>query len=239
MKLNTKVVILAGGFGTRILEKGEFTPKPMIPIGGRPIIGHIMDWYGSYGLSNFIAATGYLSEKIELYFESLSKEKPSWNLRAINTGLHSQTGERIRQIFEQIPDDEIFLTYGDGLSNVDIRKLYDLHKSEGKIVTVTAVRPPARFGRLDLDGNIVRNFSEKQSSLEGWINGGFFVVRRDVLAFLHNDNQPFESEPLTLLASVGELAAYRHQGFWHPMDTKREQQDLEEIWNSTAAPWKV
>jgi glucose-1-phosphate cytidylyltransferase len=230
-------VILAGGQGTRILEKGDRIPKPLIPIGGKPIIGHIIDWYCKFGVTKFIAATGYLGQEIEKYFRHLSNERPGLDLIALDTGLHSQTGERIRRVLHEIHDNEFFLTYGDGLSNVNILDLLNFHQAQGRIMTVTAVRPPARFGRLIIEDERVTEFSEKESSLEGWINGGYFVMKRDIQNYIELTNEPLEAGPLNRLTRHGQLSAFRHEGFWHPMDTRREQEDLEKMWSETKAPW--
>ena len=253
-----KTVILAGGLGTRISEVTDRIPKPMVEIGGKPILWHIMSIYSNYGFDEFVLALGYKGEVIKDYFinvygrtSDLSLDlatgdtkffdgnQPNWKLHLIDTGLHTQTGGRIKQLKEWIANETFLLTYGDGVANVDIGELVAFHKSHGKLATVTAVHPPARFGGLVLNGNQVTEFSEKNQAKEGWINGGFFVLEPEVLQYIADTNTIWEKEPLEKLASEGQLMAYFHDDFWQPMDTLREQRLLESLWESGNAPWKI
>lgn len=253
-----KTVILAGGFGTRLSELTANIPKPMVEIGGKPMLWHIMNIYASYGLSEFILALGYRAEVVKEYFVNfytlnndltidLSKgtkeiyagKQPNWKIHLVDTGLSSQTGGRLKRLKEWIGNETFMMTYGDGLSNVDIQNLIDFHKKHKKLATVTAVHPPARFGGLVLDENRVIEFSEKNQSKEGWINGGFFVLEPEVLDLIDSDSTSWEKEPLEQLASMGQLMAYFHEGFWQPMDTLREYRLLESLWESGQAPWKL
>ncbi|AKT37129.1 glucose-1-phosphate cytidylyltransferase [Chondromyces crocatus] len=252
-----KVVLLAGGFGSRLSEHTEARPKPMIEIGAHPILWHIMNIYASHGFNDFVVACGYKGEVIKDYFHSffirhsdyivnlkdgtkeiLRTEAPDWRIAVVDTGLHTMTGGRIRRLRSWLGDETFMVTYGDGVGNVDLRALMAFHRAHGKLATVTAVRPPARFGGLVLDGVSVREFSEKPQSGEGWINGGFFVFEPAVLDHIDEDATSLEREPLERLAAKGQLAAYRHEGFWQPMDTLREKRLLETLWESGKAPWK-
>jgi glucose-1-phosphate cytidylyltransferase len=252
-----KTVILAGGFGTRLAEKTGDVPKPMIEIGGKPMLWHIMNIYASYGHDEFILALGYKAEVVKEYFLNFyainnditldleeghtvvhEGNQPHWKIHLIDTGIATQTGGRIKRLKDWIGNETFLLTYGDGVSNIDIEKLIAFHKSHGKLATVTAVHPPARFGGLVLNGNQVTSFSEKNQSTEGWINGGFFVLEPEVLNYIAGDDTLWEREPLEQLALQGELMAHYHDGFWQPMDTLREHRLLESMWESGQAPWK-
>lgn len=252
-----KTVILAGGFGTRLAEKTGDIPKPMIEIGGKPMLWHIMNIYAFHGHDEFILALGYKAEVVKEYFLNFyalnndltldlqegntvihEGNQPHWKIHLIDTGVGTQTGGRLKRLKEWIGNDTFLMTYGDGVSNIEIDKLIAFHKSHGKLATVTAVHPPARFGGLVLKGNQVTNFSEKNQSTEGWINGGFFVLEPEVLNYIAGDETIWERDPLEQLAVQGELMAYYHEGFWQPMDTLREHRLLESMWESGQAPWK-
>lgn len=214
-----KVVILAGGFGTRISEYTKSIPKPMIKIKGMPILVHIMKHYAKFGFNNFYIALGYKGNVIKNYFK---KKKFKWNINLINTGKNTMTGGRLRKLKKYLMGESFFLTYGDGLSNVNIKKLLEFHKNNKKLVTLTAVRPPARFGALKLKGNVVKYFKEKSKMDEGWINGGFFVINSKFFSYIRNDNTYLEREPLENITKKKQLAVYRHNGFWQCIDTKRD-----------------
>ncbi len=253
-----KVVILAGGMGTRLAEETTVRPKPMVEIGGRPIIWHIMKHYAHFGFKEFVVALGYKGDIIKRYFHdyfcmngsiSISladgalavhdRVKEDWVVHLVETGLLSNTGGRLLQLEPWLDEEAFMLTYGDGVCNVDLQALLSYHRARGKMVTVTAVRPPARFGSLEIDEqDMVSEFVEKPLSGEGWINGGFFVVQKEALAYIKGD-LPWESEPLRDIASAGELSAYRHDDFWQCMDTYRELKILEDYWKSGRAPWKI
>lgn len=251
-----KVVILAGGLGTRLSEYTESVPKPMVTIGGKPILWHIMNCYSSQGFDNFIVALGHKGEVIKDFFlnyssrnsdldidlstgkiTSIDRQVERWSVRLVGTGQATLTGGRLRRLREVLQDDAFMLTYGDAVSNVDINQLLAFHKSHGKLVTVTAVHPPARFGELDLAGDAVVNFKEKPQVNQGWINGGFFVMEPEFLSFIEGDSTILEKEPLEKAASLGELMAFRHDGFWHCMDVKRDRDALEQLWESGMRPW--
>ena len=258
-----KVVILAGGLGTRLSEETVLKPKPMVEIGGKPIIDHIMRWYAHHGFTEFMVALGYKGEQIKSYFLNYyalnsditvslkdgnavmtkdTGEHDDWVVHLVDTGLHTQTGGRLRRLKNRLnaDDDDIFLmTYGDGLSNIDIGKLVEFHRAHGKLATLTAVRPPSRFGGLAFDGDRITQFIEKPPLGEGWINGGFFVLNRHVLDYIADDSISWERNPLERLVREGELMAFKHEGFWQAMDNVREKQMLEEIWQSGHAPWQV
>lgn len=253
-----KTVILAGGLGTRLSEMTQQIPKPMVEIGGKPILWHIMNIYGHYGFKEFIVALGYKSEVVKKYFldfyainNNLSIDlttgektihtgkQPNWLIHLIETGLHTQTGGRIKKLQDWVGNEPFFMTYGDGLANINIHELLEFHKSHGKLATVTGVHPPARFGALDLSGNQVVAFSEKNQSKEGWINGGFFVLEPEIFEFIEGDDTVWEKSPIEQLAQEKELACYFHPGFWQPMDTLREYRLLESLWDEGKAPWKV
>lgn len=253
-----KVVILAGGLGTRLSEETVMRPKPMVEIGSRPLLWHIMKCYASYGFKDFIVALGYKGEMIKEYFlnynlhnSDLSIDLKSgnvtskngviddWKVRLIDTGFDTMTGGRISRLKSDIGNGTFMLTYGDGVANVDIGKLLKFHRSHGKAATVTAVRPIARFGGLSIgkNGN-VSSFKEKTQTAEGWINGGFFVFEQEVFDYIDGDGAILERDPLEGLARDGELVAYRHEGFWQCMDTVRDRQMLEELWQGGKAPWR-
>jgi glucose-1-phosphate cytidylyltransferase len=253
-----KVVILAGGLGTRIAEETQVRPKPMVEIGGKPMLWHIMNIYAGHGFSDFLVACGYRGEMIKEYFhnifirssdyvvdlkdgslEVLNPSRTDWRVGVVDTGQDTMTGGRIRRLQRLIGDDTFMVTYGDGVGNVDISRLVAFHRKHGRAATVTAVRPPARFGGLTLEGDTVRNFSEKPQTDEGWINGGFFVFEPRVFDYLDDDESILEREPLERLAHDEQLIAFRHEGFWQPMDTIREKQLLETLWASGKAPWKT
>jgi glucose-1-phosphate cytidylyltransferase len=252
------VVILAGGRGTRLAEETVLRPKPMVEIGGHPILWHVMRIYATHGFTRFCVACGYKGEMIKAYFqdfvvhnsdfrvdlgsghiERLNESPVDWQVTLLDTGLDTMTAGRIRRALPQLEPGSFMVTYGDGLSDIDVRALARFHREHGKLATVTAVHPPARFGDLKLDGDRVSAFSEKPQSHEGWINGGFFVFEPGVAQYLDGDEQVLEREPLTRMAADGQLMAYRHSGFWQPMDTVRERELLETMWASGHAPWKT
>jgi glucose-1-phosphate cytidylyltransferase len=251
------VVILAGGQGTRLREETNFRPKPMVEIGGRPVLWHIMKMYDHFGFRRFIFPVGYLGEVIKAYFLSyadrhadftintlsgqlLRHDNPpeSWDVTVIDTGLETMTGGRVRRLGAHLTG-RFMVTYGDGVANVAIDRLLAFHEGHGRIATVTAVRPPSRFGALTLEGDRVAEFSEKPQAEAGWINGGFFVFERTMLDYLTSDDSVLEREPLERLARDGQLMAYRHEGFWEPMDTQRDLNNLNRQWSEGAAPWRV
>lgn len=255
-----KVIILAGGLGTRLMEETVVKPKPMVEVGGRPIIWHIMNIYAHYGFKEFIVALGYKGEVIKSYFldqyylendftinladgkKHVHKQSvKDWVVHLIDTGAATQTSGRIARLAKWIGNETFMLTYGDGVANVDIDALVRYHKARGKLATVTAVRPPARFGALNFDGENmhVNDFIEKPQMGEGWINGGFFVLEPAVLNYLGGDNEIFERAPLQKLALDNQLVAFQHDGFWQCMDTLRDVRLLEGLWENAAAPWKV
>lgn len=254
-----KVVILAGGYGTRISEESHTRPKPMIEIGGMPILWHIMKHYSYYGHNDFIICAGYKQAMIKEWFDnytlntsdvlfdfSLGEKKvigksraENWRVSIIDTGLDTKTGGRLLKIKDYIGDNTFLLTYGDGVGNVDINEAIKFHKSQGKAVTVTAVRPEGRFGILELDGDEIKSFREKKREDAGWINGGFMVVEPEALDYIENPDTMFEAEPLMRIAEEGELCCYRHNGFWQCMDTMRDKERLEAFCKSDKIPWKV
>ena len=221
-----KVVILAGGLGTRISEETHDKPKPMVEISGRPILWHLMSIFATQGLTEFIIATGYKSEVIEEWIGTVSNP---WTITALNTGLDTQTGGRILECMRSVPNERVIATYGDGLGNVNLKSLLDFHNHQGKKATVTAVRPPARFGVLESQNGLVTRFGEKNQADSGWINGGFFVLEPVVAEYIHNLSEPFEAGALPRLVNEKELVSYHHNGFWQPMDTLREKHDLEKL----------
>jgi glucose-1-phosphate cytidylyltransferase len=229
-----QVVILAGGFGTRLSEETDLIPKPMVRIGNVPILHHIMNFYSRFGHVDFIVALGYKSEVIKDYFASV--KSPGWNINLVDTGLETSTGGRIKKL-ENLLDQEFMLTYGDGLSNIDIEDLIAHHKRFGKLATVTAVRPPARFGTIEVSEGIVTKFAEKDPQDAGWINGGFFCLNKKVCSYISDFNTSFESGPLNHLVAMRELTAFEHNGWWQPMDTLRDKRSLESLWNKGEAPW--
>ena len=253
-----KVAILAGGFGTRLAEETEIRPKPMVEIGGQPILWHIMKIYAHYGFKDFVIALGYKGEFIKKYivdYCSLSNNLTvnmkngqverhdcsdlDWTVQLIDTGLKTMTGGRIKQLAPYIGDDTFMLTWGDGLADIQLDKLLAFHRSHGKLATLTAVRPPARYGHLELDGDQIKEFSEKPQTREGWINGAFFVLEPGVFDYIDGDSTQWEKEPLENLAADGQLMAYRHTSFWQCMDTLREKYILENYWISGKAPWRI
>jgi glucose-1-phosphate cytidylyltransferase len=254
-----KIVILAGGLGTRLTEETDVRPKPMVEIGERPLLWHIMNIYSAYGYKHFVIALGYKGEVIKRYMsDSLSlagditvdfnsgkvvseeTNRLDWTVEMVETGLETQTGGRLRKIIEQGRIDGTFMmTYGDGVSNVNIPALVDFHLSHGKLATMTAVRPPARFGHILFEGNEVSRFSEKAQMDAGWINGGFFVLEPEVTNFIDSYGTPWEREPLERLAEQKQLMAYFHEDFWQCMDTLRDKMHLQELWNNGKAPWVI
>lgn len=252
-----KVGILAGGFGSRLAEETTVKPKPMIEIDGRPMLWHIMRGYAAHGFNEFVIALGYKGSVIKDYFlnyrihsSDISVRLRSgdisihrdvdddWSVHLLDTGLTTETGGRVKRIAEFVGDETFMLTYGDGVSNLDVGRLLAFHRAHGKLATVTAVRPQARFGNLSLDGNQVSVFAEKPQAGEGWINGGFFVLEPQIASYIAGPATIWEREPLERLAAEGQLVAYCHEGFWHCMDTLRDVRLLEQLW-SHGAPWKV
>lgn len=229
-----QVVILAGGLGTRLSEETDLIPKPMVRIGNIPILLHIMNFYSSFGHKEFVVALGYKSEVIIEYFED--NKNSELNITLVDTGLDTSTGGRIKLLEDQL-DAEFMLTYGDGLSNVNIDDLLKHHKRFGKIATVTAVRPPARFGTIETSNGVVTKFAEKDPQDAGWINGGFFCLNKKVCNFISDSTTSFESGPLNHLVEIQELSAYEHHGWWQPMDTLRDKRALESVWDKGDAPW--
>jgi glucose-1-phosphate cytidylyltransferase len=254
-----KVVILAGGLGTRLAEETATRPKPMVEIGGRPILWHIMNIYAAHGQREFVVACGYRGDLIKDYFRHLyfreadlmidltdgsfralsPRTSRDWKVAVVDTGVETMTGGRLLRLRRWLEGEPFMVTYGDGVGDVDIAALLRFHRAHGRLATVTAVRPPARFGGLVFDGDRVCEFSEKPQAAEGWINGGFFVFEPGVLDYLDGDASVLERAPLERLARDGELHAYRHEGFWQPMDTVRERQLLEQLWTGGGAPWKT
>ncbi|EPC3543449.1 glucose-1-phosphate cytidylyltransferase [Aeromonas hydrophila] len=254
-----KAVILAGGLGTRLSEETVIKPKPMVEIGGKPILWHIMKMYSAHGINDFIICCGYKGYVIKEYFanyflhmsdvtfhmaenrmEVHEKRAEPWNVTLVDTGDASMTGGRLKRVSEYVKDDEAFLfTYGDGVSDVDIKASIDFHKSHGKLATLTATYPPGRFGALDIQNNKILSFKEKPRGDGALINGGFFVLSPKVIDLIDNDATTWEQEPLMALAEQGQLMAYEHGGFWQPMDTLRDKHYLEELWQKGKAPWKV
>lgn len=255
---NLKVVILAGGLGTRLSEETQTKPKPMVEIGDRPILWHIMKHFGHYGAKEFFIALGYKGEIIKRYFldyyslqgsmsldlatgrvSSQEKSCEEWNVHFVETGLDTLTGGRVKRLAESVSDRTFIVTYGDGVADIDLDALLAFHRSHGKLATVTAVRPPARFGGLSLDGNLVSEFSEKSQTGEGWINGGYLVFEPKVLDLLDGDDSILEIHALERLARDRQLAAFRHPGFWQCMDTLRDKRQLDALWSDGRAPWRV
>lgn len=229
-----KVVILAGGFGTRLSEYTDSIPKPMVPIGGKPILEHIMDIYSHYGHREFYIALGYKGDVIKDYFKKIKK---NWKINLIETGSDTLTGGRLKRLEKYLSKESFLLTYGDGISNININDLIKFHKSHKKIVTISAVRPPARFGSLSLEGSDVLKFKEKTQLGESWINGGFFVINPTFFKFLRDDNTVLEKEPLEEITQLKEIKAFRHEGFWQCMDHKLDKDYLEQLVIDKKAPW--
>ena len=250
-----KVILLAGGFGTRLAEYTDVIPKPMVPVGGKPILWHIMQTYASFGHKDFYVALGYKAEVIKDYFlnyralnadftvdlasgdvKSYQVDTVDWKVTLVNTGDASMTGGRVKRMASFIGNETFLLTYGDGVSDIDIGALVDFHRSHGKMVTVSAVRPSARFGELEISGSKVESFQEKPQLHEGWINGGYFVVEPEFFNFIEGDSTLLEREPMEKAVEMGELMAYHHDGFWQCMDTKRDVDLLSSLWEK-GAPW--
>ena len=229
-----KAIILAGGFGTRISEETGDKPKPMVLLDDKPILWHLMDIYARQGVTEFVIATGYLGNIIHDWVEDLNSP---WKITALDTGLDTLTGGRIRKSMEFIGPEPVFATYGDGLGNINLSKLLSFHNQQGRLATVTAVRPPARFGLLESSNGLVTNFTEKNQANAGWINGGFFVLEPDVKDFILHDMEPFETGALPKLVSDSNLSAYHHEDFWQPMDTLREKQELAKMAVSGKPGW--
>ncbi len=253
-----KVAILAGGVGSRLAEETDIKPKPMVEVGGRPILWHIMMHYAHYGFKDFVVALGYKGEYIKRYMMDYGlaesdltvdlssgdvlrhgNRRPDWTVELIDTGLATMTGGRIKRLQPFLNGSTFMLTWGDGVANVDLKQLLAFHQNHGKLATVTAVRPPARFGHMLFEGDRVREFSEKPQASEGWINGAFFVLEPAVFEYIEGDETAWEREPMERLARDGQLMAYRHPGFWQCMDTLRDRRLLETLWESGEAPWKV
>ena len=254
-----KTVILAGGFGTRLSEYTDIKPKPMVEIGGQPILWHIMNIYSHYGYNDFVIALGYKGEVIKEYFlnyyslksdftidlangkaDFLHKKTVDWNVTLIDTGLNSMTGGRVKRLQKYVGDETFMLTYGDGVANINIKKLVEFHRSHGKMATITAVHPAARFGELVIsDKKDVITFKEKPQITNGWINGGFLVLEPGFFDLIEGDSTVLEEKPLELAAQAGELKAYLHEGFWQCMDTVRDRKVLEDLWDTGKAHWKV
>jgi len=253
-----KVVILAGGFGTRLAEETVVIPKPMVEIGGKPILWHIMKHYAHFGFNEFIIALGYKGEIIKDFFMNYhflsnsftvntksgeiiehSEVKDDWVVHLVDTGLETMTGGRIKRLAKWLADETFMMTYGDGVSNLNLKDLLRFHRSHGKLATVTAVRPPARFGGLTFSGDKVTEFTEKPKIGEGWVSGGFFVLEPEVLDYIEGDDTHWESEPLERLAKEGQLMGYRYEGFWQNMDTIRDLRYLRKLWDEGKAAWKL
>jgi glucose-1-phosphate cytidylyltransferase len=254
-----KAIILAGGLGSRLSEETTLRPKPMVEIGGKPILWHIMNIYSAYGVEEFIIALGYKAEVIKDYFLNFyalnndisidltsgktiihDGNQPRWKVHLVDTGMYTQTGGRLKRLAGWLDKNETFMfTYGDGVANIDLAALLQFHISHGKLATVTAVRPPARFGRMAFEEDRVTDFYEKPEEGEGWINGGFFVLEAATLDYIEGDDTSWEREPIERLAREGQMVSYKHKGFWSCMDTLREKNMLEEAWRSGNVPWKV
>lgn len=253
-----KVVLLAGGLGTRISEESHLKPKPMIEVGGRPILWHIMKLYSHFGLNDFVVCCGYKSYVIKEYFANyflhlsdvtfnLKENKMTvhtnssepWSVTLIDTGENTMTGGRIKRVRQYLGNEDFCMTYGDGVADLDISKLIAFHKKHGAMATVTATQPPGKFGALSLNGDLIKSFQEKPSGDGNWINGGFFVLNPKVLDLIEGDETIWEREPLETLANTSQLHAYFHKGFWQPMDTLRDKNYLESLWSAGRAPWKV
>jgi glucose-1-phosphate cytidylyltransferase len=254
-----KTIILAGGVGSRLAEETEIRPKPMVEIGYRPILWHILKIYAHFGYKDFLIALGYKGEHIKRYmadYASLATDltvdmakgtvethqhtdSEDWRVTLVDTGRHTETGGRMLKLMPYLDGETFMMTFGDGVSDVDITQLVEFHRSHGKLATLTAVRPPARFGHVELEGDRVAEFSEKPQVGEGWINGGFFVLEPKVLDYIEGEDVMFQREPLERLAKDGQLMAYKHTAFWQCMDTLRDKISLQQLWDSDAAPWRV
>ena len=255
----TKAVLLAGGLGTRLSEETSNRPKPMVEIGGRPILWHIMKIFSEHKINDFVVCCGYKAYVIKEYFlnyglhtsdmtinladgvtEFYNRTSEPWKVTLIDTGLNTMTGGRLKRVADHVKDEEYFcFTYGDGVGDIDITEVIEFHKSHGKLATVTAVSPDSRFGALEIDDGAVKRFKEKPALAEGRINGGYFVLSPKVIDYIRDDNTSFEHRPLSQLAREGQLMAHVHDGFWKPMDTLRDKMQLEKMWESGEAPWKV
>jgi glucose-1-phosphate cytidylyltransferase len=252
-----RTLILAGGFGSRLSEETIAKPKPMVEIGSEPILWHIMKHYAHYGFADFVVALGYRGDVVKQYFAQFAAlageltvdlsagtvrregaHREDWTVHLVDTGLAMATGGRMRRVAHLL-EDRFMMTFGDGVADVDLRRLVDFHVRHGRLATITAVRPPARFGHVELDGDCVTEFSEKPQASEGWINGGYMVLERRVLDYIDNDDVYFQKEPMERLAADGQLMAYRHDDFWQCMDTLRDKVYLEKLWEAGNAPWKV
>ena len=252
-----KTIILAGGFGTRLSEYTESIPKPMVSIGGKPMLWHIMNTYARFGHKDFYIALGYKAEVIKEYFLNYrtlnsdftvdlsngnlvahQQDPVDWRVTLVDTGLDSMTGGRVKRMKDFIGDEPFLLTYGDGVADIDIDALVRFHQSHGKMATVSAVHPGARFGELDIQNHVVTSFKEKPQTTQGWINGGYFVIEPAFFDLIEGDKTVLEKEPLEQVAKMGELMSYQHEGFWQCMDTKRDRDALEELWQSNRAPWR-
>ncbi|MDB5866708.1 MAG: glucose-phosphate cytidylyltransferase [Betaproteobacteria bacterium] len=253
-----KAVILAGGLGTRISEETSVRPKPMVEIGGKPILWHVLKIYSAHGIHDFVICLGYKGYMIKEYFanyflhmsdvsfdmkhnhmEVHHNHAEPWRVTLVDTGEHTMTGGRLKRVAHFLDGEDFCFTYGDGLSDVDMTALVAFHKQHGKLATVTGVQPPGRYGSLELDGGVVRGFLEKPQGDGGWINGGFFVLSPKVIDYIDGDTTPWEAAPLEVLAKEKQLVAFQHRGFWQPMDTLREKNHLEALWDSGMAPWKA
>lgn len=254
-----KAIILAGGFGTRLSEETDLRPKPMVEIGGKPILWHIMNIYATYGVDEFIIALGYRGEMIKEYFVNYyalnnditvdlgtgsttihDGNQPNWKVHLVDTGLHTMTGGRLKRLRKWLDDDETFhFTYGDGVADIDLDALLRFHRSHGRLGTVTTVRTPARFGHLVLDENRVTKFHEKPEAAEGWISGGFFVLNAGALDYIEGDDSVWERGPAESMARDDQMMGFRHVGFWSCMDTLREKRMLDALWESGEAPWRI
>jgi|SRR5579862_6843035 len=252
-----KAVILAGGIGARLSEETDVRPKPMVEIGGRPILWHIMKLYSSYRVDDFIVCLGYKGYLIKEYFANYflhmcdvtfdigtntvqvhQSAAEDWRVTLVDTGDETMTGGRLKRVAPYLGDEDFHFTYGDGVADVDLDALVAFHRDQGVLATVTAVEPPGRFGALEVEGDRVVDFSEKPRGEGGWINGGFFVLAPEVMSYIDGDTTSWEREPLSRLAAESQLAVYRHTGFWHPMDTLRDKRNLERLWESGRAPWR-
>jgi glucose-1-phosphate cytidylyltransferase len=253
-----KAVILAGGFGSRLSEETAVRPKPMVEIGGKPMLWHVMKIYAAHGIEDFVICLGYKGYVIKEYFANYhlhtadlsfdlgsrqmqvhSSPGESWRVTLIETGEQTMTGGRLRRVLPYVEGEDFCFTYGDGVADIDIGALIEFHRAQGARATVTAVQPPGRFGAMDLEGDRVREFEEKPHGEDGWMNGGFFVLSPEVGRYLQDDETVWEQQPMRSLAREGELACYRHEGFWHTMNTLSERHQLEELWRSGSPPWKT
>ena len=252
-----KVVILAGGFGSRLSEYTESIPKPMVTVGGKPILWHIMNTYAKFEHKDFYVALGYKADVIKEYFLNYralnsdftvdlsngsivahQQDAVDWKVTLVDTGLNSMTGGRVKRMQDFIGNEPFFLTYGDGVADIDLDALIKFHKGHGKMVSVSAVHPGARFGELDINNNVVASFKEKPQVTQGWINGGYFVIEPEFFDLIEGDSTILEKSPLEKAAQMGELMSYQHNGFWQCMDTKRDRDSLEDLWRTDSAPWK-